>query len=118
TERLAQCRGQVESRAIYPKRDMRAPECWPIGLEESRDAADECRPIRPRVRNAGPSGNDRRADATLHSVPELVEFGEAIPRLIACNDAGVNGADRGADDPIRLDPRLVQRLIDTNLIGT
>src|SRR5215469_11145858 len=118
TERLAQCCGQVKSRAIYPERDMRAPECWPIGLEESGDTADECRPARPRVGDGGPSGNDWRADATLHSVPELVEFGEAILRLIARNDAGVDGADRCADDPIRFNPRLVQRLIDTNLIGT
>ena len=38
-------------------------------------------------------------------------------RLIARDQAGIDGADRGADDPVRLDAGLVQRLIDTGLIG-
>ncbi len=35
----------------------------------------------------------------------------------AGDDGGVDRADRGADHPVGLDPGLVQRLIDADLIG-
>ena len=38
-------------------------------------------------------------------------------RLIARDQARIDGADRGADDPVRLDAGLVQRLVDAGLIG-
>ena len=38
-------------------------------------------------------------------------------RLISRNDTRVDRTDRGADDPIRFDAPLVQRLIHTNLVG-
>jgi hypothetical protein len=38
-------------------------------------------------------------------------------RRVAGDQAGIDGADRGADDPVRLDAGLVQRLIDAGLIG-
>src|SRR5262249_45776752 len=37
--------------------------------------------------------------------------------LIAGNEARIDGADRGADDPIGLDLRFMQRLIDAGLVG-
>src|SRR5262245_65670805 len=37
--------------------------------------------------------------------------------LVARDQTGVDGADRRADDPIRLDPRLMQGLIDARLVG-
>jgi hypothetical protein len=39
-------------------------------------------------------------------------------RHIAGNQTCIDGADRRADDPVRLDSSFVQRLIDTGLIGT
>src|SRR5262245_6895939 len=50
-------------------------------------------------------------------LPELFEFRQAILWLIAGDDACIDGADGGADDPVGLDARLVQRLIDAALIG-
>ena len=38
-------------------------------------------------------------------------------RRVAGDEAGVDGADRGADDPVRLDAGLVQRLVDAGLVG-
>ena len=52
-----------------------------------------------------------------HPVPELLQPGQAILRLVAGDQAGVDGADRCADDPVGLDAGLVQRLIDAGLIG-
>jgi hypothetical protein len=37
--------------------------------------------------------------------------------FIAGDEAGVDGADRSADDPVRLDAGFVQRLIDAGLLG-
>ena len=37
--------------------------------------------------------------------------------LVARDQTGVDGADRRADDPIRLHPRLMQGLIDARLVG-
>src|SRR5437764_805990 len=53
----------------------------------------------------------------LHAVPELAEPLEPALRLIADDEACIDGADRGADDPVGLDARLVQRLIDAALVG-
>ena len=38
-------------------------------------------------------------------------------RLVACDQAGVDRPDRGADHPVRLDPGLVQGLVDACLVG-
>jgi len=53
----------------------------------------------------------------LHPAPEFLQPVEAILGLIAGDQAGVDGADRRADDPIRLDPGFVERLIDTRLVS-
>ena len=49
--------------------------------------------------------------------PELLQPAEALRRLVAGNQGAVDRTDRGADDPIRLDAALGQRLIDAGLIG-
>ena len=54
----------------------------------------------------------------LHGGPELLEAFEAPLQLVAGDDAGIERPDRGADHPVRLDPCLMQRLIDASLIGT
>src|SRR5215472_15293058 len=87
-------------------------------LKKSGDASEKGRPIRPLIRHSGPSRCERPNTRTLHPVPELVELGEAVLCLIARDDAGVDGTDRRADDPIRFDPRLMKRLVYANLIGT
>ena len=53
----------------------------------------------------------------LHAAPEFLQRGQAVRRLVAGDQAGVDGADRGADHPVRLDAGLVQRLVDAHLVG-
>src|SRR5262245_60119625 len=95
---------------------MRAEEGKRVGLEESRNPAEQGRPVRRRVGQLRPA---RQAPELLapHPAPELLQPVEAILRLVARDQAGIDGADRGADDPIRLDTRLVQSLIHTRLVG-
>ena len=54
----------------------------------------------------------------LHPTPEFGQRVDPLMRLIADNQTGVDGSDRCADDPIRFDAGLMQRLIDTRLIGS
>src|SRR5215831_10488345 len=116
-ERFAERHGRIKTSAIHPQRDVCAPECWQIGLEESGNATGKCRPVRPRVGDSRPRRHERPCVWTLHPLPELVERGEAVLRLIACDDARVDSTYRGTDDPIRFHSRLVQRLIYANLVG-
>ena len=53
----------------------------------------------------------------LHLLPEFAQPRQPVLRRIARDQAGIDGADRGADDPVRLDAGFVQRLIDAGLVG-
>src|SRR5262245_8446946 len=113
---LFQRSGRVETGLVLPERIMRAEEGKRIGLEEARNAAEQRRPVGGRVGQLRPA---RQAPELLapHPAPELLQPVEAVLRLVARDQAGIDGADRGADDPIRLDARLVQGLIDARLVG-
>jgi hypothetical protein len=112
---LLQRRRGVEPGIVAPERIVRAEKRERIGLEESRNAAEHGRPIRRCVAEARPI---RQAPELLapHAPPELLEPLNAIVGLVAGNQAGIDGADRGADDPIRPDSRFVLSLIDTRLV--
>jgi hypothetical protein len=36
---------------------------------------------------------------------------------IACDDGGIDRPDRDASDPVRMDVRFCQRLVDASLVG-
>src|SRR6516164_4201500 len=116
SECFAERRGRIESSAIFPQRHVRAPECRQIGFEKCRDATDKCQPLRPLGKSC-PSRFEWPCVGALDPLPELVQCGEAMRRLVACDDAGVDSTNRGTDDPIGLDPCFVQGLIYTNLVG-
>jgi hypothetical protein len=56
------------------------------------------------------------ADVSHSIFPELLKFDEPIVKSVAGDEAGVDGANRGPNDPVRLHPGLVQRLIHTHLV--
>ena len=66
--------------------------------------------------NAGPGRNAERRPIG-HARPEFLQLLEALAARIAGDQARIDRADRGADDPVRLDAVLVQRVIDAGLIG-
>ena len=53
----------------------------------------------------------------LDAVPEFAHTLQPHGNVVAGNDRTVDGADRGTDDPVRLDPCFVQRLVDAALIS-
>src|ERR687895_1928567 len=52
-----------------------------------------------------------------HAFPELLESWHAVVRFVSGDQARIDRADGGADDPVRLDAGLVQCLIDSGLVG-
>jgi len=46
-----------------------------------------------------------------------LQFLHAVLRLVAGDQAGIDGADGGADHPVRPDTRFVQRLVHAGLVG-
>src|SRR5262249_54615694 len=97
---------RVETGIVASEGIMRAEKRQWIGLEESRDAAEQGRPIRRRVGKPRPI---RQAPELLaaHPPPEFLQPLDSVVGLVAGDQAGVDGADRCADDPIRLDSRFV-----------
>src|SRR5262245_19416599 len=96
---------------------VRRAERERIGLEESRQAAEQRRPVALRVVKSRPRDRQAPLRLALHAAPEFLQPLHAVFDVIAGDEAGIDGADRGADDPVGLDSRLVQRLIDADLIG-
>src|SRR5262245_18242163 len=95
---------------------MRAKERQWIGLEKAGNAAKHCCPVVRRVGYTRPARPAPQFFAA-HAPPKLLQPLEAVFGFIASDEARVDGADRGADDPVWLDIRLMQRLIDAGLVS-
>ena len=54
----------------------------------------------------------------LNAAPEFLEPGHPVRCIVAGYEARVDGTDRGADHPVRLDAGFMQSLVDANLVGT
>src|SRR5215212_4752603 len=54
----------------------------------------------------------------LHAIPKLLEPLQSLLRCVARNQAGVDGPDRGSDQPVGLDAGLVQGLVRADLVGS
>src|SRR5262249_52767588 len=102
-ERLCEWRGRVETGAVSSERIVRAEKSQRIGLEESRNSAEQGRPIGCGVGEPRPVRQTPEFLA-LHAAPEFLQPVEAMLALVAGDQAGVDGADRGADDPVRIIP--------------
>jgi hypothetical protein len=53
----------------------------------------------------------------LDPAPEFLQLRESVLWLVAGDDGGVDRADRRSDQPVGLDPGLVQGLVDAGLVG-
>src|SRR5581483_2254686 len=85
--------------------------------EESGDAADDRGPMRERAVQRLPKWRPQRRRALLDPVPELVQPLEARLQRIAGDDGAVDRADRVADHPVGLEPRLVHPLVHAAVVG-
>ena len=53
----------------------------------------------------------------FHQPPELTQPFEPLVRRVTGDQGRIDGANGGADHPVRLDAALVQRVVDTPLVG-
>ncbi len=117
TEGLLQWLGRIIAGGIRRERHVQAEEGEGLGLKK---------PAMPLVRvlqfgrvrpNQGTPATTSNKGGMGDPVPELLEPRQPLGRLVSGDQAGIDGPDGGADDPVRLDAGLVQRLIDAGLIG-
>jgi hypothetical protein len=108
--------GGVVSRSVGAKRIIGPGMRQRIGLKETGNSIRYRRPKGQFFIEAGKYPRETPDRALLHPPPEFAQSRQAVVRYVAGNQARINSADRCADDPVRLDPRLMQRLIDTGLI--
>ena len=73
--------------------------------------------VRHRVAKSGPGGKAIPGVIALHTRPEFAYRLQAPLWRVAGDQARIDGADRGADDPIRFDTCLVQGLINPDLVS-
>ena len=118
-QRLLQRRGVVIAQrlraALRPQRRGRKPRREKSGHAEGRDQGgagfveQRTRAVARRDRIPGHRGR--------HHVPEFLEPIDAFRRGVTGDDRGIDGADRNARHPFRLEAGTAQRLEGAGLIG-
>jgi hypothetical protein len=88
-----------------------------VGPEETGNSIGHRRPIRQLFIEAGKNVAKFPDRILLHLLPEFAQTRQPVLRRVAGDQAGIDGADRGADNPVRLDAGLMQRLVDAGLEG-
>ena len=116
-QRPLQRRGGVIAGLIGAERIAVAGMRQRVGPEEAGNAVGHGRPIGQLFVEAGKDVAKTPDRVLLHPLPEFPQPRQPVLRRIAGDQAGIDGADRGADDPVRLDAGFVQRLIDAGLVG-
>jgi hypothetical protein len=104
-EGVAQRRGVVPGRGVESnaRLSVGAPGHW-ARREEGRDAARERGVVAERR-------------ILLDAPPELAQARQPVLARVARDEAGVERADRGADDPVGLGAGPAQRLVHAGLVG-
>ena len=111
-----QRRGRIITGAIRAQRIAVAGMGQCIGPEEAGNPVGHRRPIGQLFVEARKDVAKTPDRVLLHLLPELAQPRQPVLRRVARNQARVDRADRGADDPVRFDAGLVQRLVDARLI--
>src|SRR5260370_24465760 len=112
---LERLRGVV-SWPVSAKRIVVAGMGERIGPEEPGNSVCYRRPVGQFFVEAGEYLAKAPDRLLLHPLPEFLQARHAVLRRIAGDEARIDGTDRCADNPVRLNSSLVQRLIDACLI--
>src|SRR5258705_10066597 len=87
-----------------------------VWFEESGNTADQDRPIRKSVGKSGREAAKIPSGVRFNSPPEFPELRNSIVAPVARDQTRIDGADRSPDNPVRLDIRFMQSLIDARLV--
>src|SRR5262249_1797687 len=109
--------GRVTSGAVRAEHHMGSAKGQGIGFEEAGDTPVQRVPQGQGLRKVRPSRKSVPDRLVRHAPPEILERRQAPFRLVASNQASIDGTNGGADDPVWLYASFVQSLIDAGLIG-
>ena len=116
-QRAGQRRGAVVRRLLDAQVGARAAQGGQAGLKKGRDAAQHRGDVGQRVAQAQPVQRAGEGVLQLDMAPERRQLVQPPIGPIAGDQRSVDGADRCADHPVRLDAGLVQRLVHPPLVG-
>ena len=88
-----------------------------VRREERRHTARHRHHVGKRIAQPGEELGQEGAGTLLDTPPEGAQAFETMLWRVAGDQRGVDGANRRADDPIRFDAGLVQRLVHANLVS-
>src|SRR6516165_7679429 len=97
-ERTPQRLRRVIARMIWSKRYLHAPQGPQIGFKEAWDTSRQRHPSGECISNFGSAGDPKYA--TLHAPPEFLHTRKSVFHLVPRDKTRIDGADRGADDPV------------------
>ena len=119
-KRFGQLLGRIESRLLHTNWRVETPSKRAIRREVAGNAVEDGHHVRGSATQTAHTGERHRSPEwlALHLTPELLNPFQPLIEFVAGDDGGVDGSDRRADDPIRLDSRLVEGLINPALIGS
>ena len=89
-----------------------------IRREEAGYAVRQGRPVGPLVSEFRHDAAKVPVGRALHPAPEFVQSRQTVLRRVSGDQAGVDGSDGRADDPVRLDASFLQRLVHARLVGS
>lgn len=89
-----------------------------VRYEKAGNALSQRAPLRPAPIESEERALKAPVRLVLYAAPECVQPLKSVLWLVSGYKTRVDGADRGPDDPVRLDPGLLQRLIHTGLVGS
>src|SRR5262245_56922834 len=91
-ERLFERGSGVKTGRIAPKWNVRSEERSQVGLEEIRDAAENCLPVREDVRQPGPRRSAERGPVR-HRGPEFLQPLEQVLERVSGDQACIDRTD-------------------------
>ncbi len=115
-ERPLERHGRIVSGLVRTHGKIHSPMRQKVWFEESGNTADQDRPIRKSVGKSGREAAKIPSGVRFNSPPEFPELRNSIVAPVARDQTRIDGADRSPDDPVRLDVRFMQSLINFRLV--
>src|SRR5258708_36485886 len=115
-ERPLERHGRIVSGLVRTHGKIHSPMRQKVWFEESGNTADQDRPIRKSVGKSGREAAKIPSGGRFNSPQEFPELRNSIVAPFALDQTRIDRADRSPDDPVRLDIRFMQSLIDARLV--
>src|SRR5258708_27700093 len=115
-ERFLERHSRIVPGVVRTDRKIHSPMRQKVWPKERRNTADQDRPIRESVGKARRDASKIPSGMRFNPLPKLPELRNSVVAAIARDQTGIDCADRSPDNPVRLDIRFIQSLIDARLV--